>query len=152
MANMVRWKGIIPPPRRLRKWTYPTSPAVPTSLADLDNITYSGGIQTTDDTTTTALLFSLPANSAGLVEATVFARQTDGSETAGYLLSGLCRRGYGDCEMVGDPLIFTQEEDEAWVVTMDAEGAFIRIRVTGEIGTTIEWYTIMRTSSGKWSV
>jgi hypothetical protein len=151
MANMVRWKGIIPPPHRVRKWTYPVSPVAPSSPANLDFVTYSGGIQTTDATTTTSLAFEPPVASAGMVEATIFARKSDGTEVAGYLLSGLYRRTYGSCEMVGDPLIFTQEEDNSWVVTMDADAHLIRIRVTGEVGTTIEWYTIMRTSSGKWS-
>lgn len=151
MANMVRWKGIIPPPRRLRKWTYPVSPESPTSEVDLDFVTYSGGIRTTDATTTTSLAFEPPVGSAGMVEATVFARKSDGSEVAGYLVSGLFRRTYGSCEMVGDPLTFTQEEDSTWAVTMDADAHLIRIRVTGEVGTTIEWYTIMRTSSGRWS-
>lgn len=151
MANMVRWKGIIPPPSRLRKWTYPISPESPDPGANLQFVTYSGGVRTTDATPTTSLAFEPPVGSAGMVEATVFARKSDGSEVAGYLVSGLFRRTYGSCEMAGDPLVITQEEDNSWAVTIDADAHLIRIRVTGEVDTTIEWYTIMRTSSGKWN-
>jgi hypothetical protein len=81
-----------------------------------------------------------------MVEASVAALRDDGSQGAGYLISGCFRKdGAANPAVVGTINHHTTEEDVAgWDAVMSVSGANVRIVVTGEAAKNINWVATWR--------
>lgn len=98
-------------------------------------------VQTLDATEATLLTVTLLEGNTYLIEVVVTATQSDESASAVYkLITGAKRTTAGSAALFGSVVsIITSEEEPSWDCTFDASGNDIRVRVTGEGGTTIEW-------------
>ena len=100
-------------------------------------------VTTTDATTTTLLSWEIPDNSSAYVEASIVGKDSSGN-TASRKVSACVKRVSGTASMVGTvQLIVPLIADAALltvVMTMDVSSPVVRVRVTGIISTTIEWF------------
>lgn len=100
----------------------------------------SAEVQTTDATVTTLDSITLLDENGYLVTAKVVARQSDGTTGIYHLTVGAKRVSAGSAVLVGTPVSLNTAEDEAsWDCTFTVSGNDLRLSVTGEAATTIEW-------------
>lgn len=85
--------------------------------------------------------FTLPDNSAATLEAEVLAMESDGSDRNLYHDKGLFYRDGGGATQQGSTanLITPIESDANWAADLDADTNDIRVLITGEAATTINW-------------
>jgi hypothetical protein len=104
----------------------------------------SASVNTTDDTATTLLTITLGTGEANVATAYVKAQRTGGSagsagDAAGYVLHVTAQNLAGTAEIIGQAAALTAEDVAGYNATFDADGATIRIRVTGVTDTNITW-------------
>lgn len=86
----------------------------------------------------------MPANSAWDVEVVVLGLASDGS-IGGYRRIARLRRGAGVSVLMGVSTPVPDDEDfPAWDVTLAASGNGARLRVTGDVGSTVKWSALVR--------
>lgn len=104
--------------------------------------------QTTNATTQTIATIATTSNNTYLVDMIIVARRSDaGSESAGYSVKATYRNVSTTLTRVGTDDVLSQEDTNQWKVETDASSEDIRVRVTGQIGKTIEWKCVYRTVS-----
>lgn len=100
-------------------------------------------VQTTDATVTTLGTVQLPAGSVGFAKSTIVAREASVGTSSGWQIAGAAKHLAGNAAIIGSiqSLVAVQQDVLAatWVATLDAAGNDVRIRITGQIGTTIDW-------------
>lgn len=104
--------------------------------------TFSGSVTTTDATQTTVATLSPTDNAVVMVRAVVAARQSGGSNGAGYELIGTFRRAGATTTQIGVTNTLIAQEDAgaaSWDVAFTISGADIRVGATGVAATTINW-------------
>lgn len=108
--------------------------------------TLHGAIQTTDATVTTLASLTLSEGKAYQVEARVTAREGDITWVNTYIRRALVyRQTAGSASQQGSTIdVYTEEGNAAWNVTIDTNSNDVRLRITGEAATTIEWRGVMR--------
>jgi hypothetical protein len=122
------------------------------AVGDAQTHTFLTRRTTTDATPVQMLLdgsstaVTMPDNTLWMVEASVAALRDDGSQGAGYLISGCFRKdGAANPAVVGTINHHTTEEDVAgWDAVMSVSGANVRIVVTGEAAKNINWVATWR--------
>jgi hypothetical protein len=114
----------------------------PTDKGKLDGYgaSLTGTVQTADATQTAVASHTPDDNTAVTVHAIVTGRKADGSEAAGYTITGTFRRTGGVTTQVGSTTILAQAEDDpAWDCTFTLSGAAINVAVMGKAATVIDW-------------
>lgn len=99
-------------------------------------------VQTVDATANVALdTLTLLDENTYLIKAKVVAVQSDGSTSAVYeITTGVKRTGGGGATLFGSVVsLITSEQEATWDCTFTVTGNDVRVAVTGEGGTTIEW-------------
>lgn len=100
-------------------------------------------MQTTDATGTTLGTFQLPVGSVGFAKATIVARESSAGTSSGWQIAGAAKHLAGNAAIIGSvqSLVAVQQDLLAatWIATLDAAGNDIRIRITGQAATTIDW-------------
>lgn len=106
---------------------------------------------TTNGTQTTLGSYTLSDNAAYMIEASMSARQTGGAIPVGGAAAvyvrraGVYRDGGGVATLIGAvEASFDREITAAWDATIDVSGNDVRLRVTGNVGDTIDWAGILR--------
>jgi hypothetical protein len=100
----------------------------------------TGFVQTADGTQTTVASHTPDDVTAVTVHAIVTGRKADGSEAAGYTITGTFRRTGSVTAQVGSTTVLAQAEDDpAWDCTFTLSGAAITVAVTGKAATTVDW-------------
>ena len=100
----------------------------------------SSELQTTDATVDTLISVTLLEGNVYLIEAWVTAIQADETSAVYKIITGAKRTTAGSAVLFGSVIsIITSEEEASWDCTFDASGNDIRVRVTGEAATTINW-------------
>jgi len=104
-----------------------------------------GTLQTTNNTTTTLLAYTLQTGSTYSIKATIKAREVSGADRALYVKQGLFYREGGGAVQQGttQDVISDIESNSAWDSTFDVSGNDVRVRVTGAASTTINWHVIL---------
>ena len=101
----------------------------------LDNVK----AQTTDATPTTIYSYTLAANEAAQVNATILGRSTNGDPNA-YVRVATFRHNAGVAALVGSvTAVHTAEHTGGWDATLDVSGDNFRVRVSGAAGQTVDW-------------
>ncbi len=101
-------------------------------------------VQTTDATVTTVDSFTLADNNTYLVKASV-AGFEDGASYAGYEIIATVRRDGGGATILGGVTsVHTTETVGAWDATFTVNSNDVRVSVTGEAATVIEWSCTMQ--------
>lgn len=106
----------------------------------IDCVKWVKGAETTTDATVTTLASIAPGNSkAGRVAVVVTAKS--GTTTNIYSIQQSFETdGSGNVTLRGSLTVVSEDEDDAdWSVTLDASTTSLRVRVTGEAATTIDW-------------
>ena len=98
---------------------------------------------TTNDTVTDLWTYTMADNSRIIVEATVLAMETDGTNGNGYKVRGLFKReAAGVATQQGSTIaVWTEEEDAAWACALAVDGGNV-VSVTGTGGaatTNVTW-------------
>ncbi len=107
---------------------------------------FNGVATTTDATVTTLASFTLTANGSYHVYGTVLTRNTStGVMGSSQILYGSFKRVAGTTTSVSLPaIVLAANEVGAWAaatpVVIDNSGDVIRIRATGIVATTIDWF------------
>ena len=98
-------------------------------------------VSTTDATVTTIATIPMPDDAASLLETSVTAFRTNGTDQAAYRNVSLSsRRSGGDCEIEGnDPVATPIESDGTWIISFAVSGTNILVRVKGASGKDINW-------------
>ena len=99
-------------------------------------------VQTTDATVTTDGTYTLADQKVAHVTAKVVALKSDASTGGTWVLEAAFRRNGAGVSQIGTTTLLTATKDVAaatWSATIDASGTDIRIRVTGQAATTINW-------------
>lgn len=100
---------------------------------------------TTDDTVTTVGSVSLADTSVYYIEATILARETDGSNRNLYHLEGLFyREGGGATQQDATTTITEIESAAAWDCVFDVNVNDVRVRCTGAVGDNVNWMTALK--------
>lgn len=105
-----------------------------------------GTVQTTDATVTTVASFTTATGAAYLGKVMVVAQQTNVSNA--YELTFRFENVGGTVNIGLVQTDYTSEDDADWDVTIDASGTSLRVRVTGEAATTIDWTAVLRVMTG----
>lgn len=110
--------------------------------------TLRAAIQTTDSTVTTLANLTLSEGKSYHVEARVIAREGDIVNTSAYIRRALVSRATGGSAVLQgtDVDVWTLESSSAaaWDIELDVNSNDVRLRVTGDASTTIEWKCIIR--------
>lgn len=107
-------------------------------------------VQSTTDaaTTTTIGSFTVPSNGSYHIEARVTGRNTANGDTVSAVVAGRFKRVSGTLSIIGTILSISALGGDAGlttcVVSIDTNSDDIRVRATGVIATTIEWFTDMQ--------
>lgn len=102
--------------------------------------TEPGAVQTTDATPAVIWSLTLADNTAYWVDALVVARGTAASQNGYQRRCVVSRRGAGAAlGGAGSVSIWTDEDDLDWDVEFVVSGNDLRLQVTGEAATTIDW-------------
>lgn len=101
-------------------------------------------IETTDATQSTIVEALIPQDACGQIDVRVMAyRPSDGVSKSWLLEIGVKRFSTGDAVLLGPVVqVVTPHSDTAaalWAATVDVSGPNMRIRVTGDLTSTIEW-------------
>jgi len=110
---------------------------------NLDNLLgrVKARLVTTDGNAATLATIAIPTNESMFITAMVCARK-DGSNANAYELKVLAENSSGTAS-VRIISKLTDEDVAAYDATIDTDGAGnIRIRVTGETATNVEWYCV----------
>ena len=102
--------------------------------------------QTTDATVTSLGTATLTVSRSYQLEAIILAEQSDESQTNTWKLRATLRRkAAGAAELIGTFVVeYSELEDVVWVAIIDVSSNDVRIRVTGEGSTTINWKSYFR--------
>lgn len=111
------------------------------------NDSASATVQTTDATVTTLLATTPDDGVAIICECRITGRKNDGTESAGYTVTGAFRRAGATTTTVGTAVTATHEDVAGWDAILDSSGTDVRVRVTGVAATTIDWAAYCRTMS-----
>lgn len=107
-------------------------------------------VTTTDATVTTILSWTIPDGSSAYVEATIIGRDSSGNTTI-KKIAACVKRNSGNASMVSSvQIIVPLVADVALltvVATLDVSSPSVRVRVTGVIATTIEWFCELKVIS-----
>jgi hypothetical protein len=101
-----------------------------------------GTVQTTDATQTNVLTYALLDASVYSITAYVTARDSSGN--CKMFHRAICaKRSGGGATLVGNVMSLVADQGEAastaWACTVDVSGNDVRVRVTGQAATTIDW-------------
>jgi hypothetical protein len=99
-------------------------------------------LNTTDGTVTTLASFQPVNYETFYIIARVVGHRADGTEGAcAYSLAATFKRTTGGVTaIVGSCTVMSAHETVAgWDATIDTDGAYVRVRVTGAVGTTLHW-------------
>jgi hypothetical protein len=98
-------------------------------------------LTTTDATVTTAYTFAIPNNSAASFDVDVVAYTLSNGTSAVYNIKGGAKRfGGGNAALIGAPVVTTFEDNAAYDALMDISTTNVVIKVTGVVGTDVEWF------------
>ena len=103
----------------------------------------TGNVTTTDATQTTLATYTIANGSSVSAEADVIGKDGSGNTVVAKQLAA-AKQPSGTASIVGSVVnLVTTITDAALIgasVTIDASGATVRVRVTGKLATTIEWF------------
>jgi hypothetical protein len=117
----------------------------PTRATDLASVLGVGGTpasaSTTGATETTCGSYTLPTNTAVLIELTVRANRTDRTAGAMWGVRAHAINAAGTVTISGGDIAVDGPIGSAvtWSVTLDVSGTAVRLRVTGEAATDLTW-------------
>ena len=122
------------------------SSADKTKLDDLWNVVGTDKVTTTDATQTTCQTIPCPISRTFHLTVDVAAHRSTGASGAGYTICATYRTdGSSVPTLVGSVTALVTHEDVAnWDATLDINANTIRVRVTGEGGSSIDWTSISR--------
>lgn len=101
----------------------------------------SGAAATTDATVTTIVSRAAHADCVGSMTVRAEARQPSDGDAKTWLFAVSYRRSSGDVTILGQTVQFHETIGAAlWDCVADADGGNVRIRVTGQASTAIEWH------------
>jgi hypothetical protein len=129
------------------QWEGATTAVVDAKIDPRDNQVVTDWIRqyvVTTNATVTVVNPSMTLNDASvyLVEARVVGVQSDGTNRAGYYLTGVFyRTAAGNATAEGAvTVLHTAESNAAWNATINVASTNVRVVVTGAAATTIKWY------------
>jgi hypothetical protein len=99
-------------------------------------------VQTTDATVTNIFTTTIPSDSVLRITAMVLAHQTSDGDTATLSRSATFKSNSGTVAQVGttsDLGVHADAGGSTWAVTIDVSSNTVRVRVTGQAATTIDW-------------
>lgn len=101
----------------------------------------STGTATADATQTTCGSYTVPNNASVFIELTVHANRTDRTAGAGWKVRAHAINDAGTVTISGGDIAVDGPVGSAvtWSVTLDVSGTAVRLRVTGEAATDIDW-------------
>lgn len=106
------------------------------------SISMTGIMQTADGSTTNMQYFTLPDNCAAHVFVAAVGKNSDASDRAIYTREALLYRDGGAATLQGSVTTLGSdiESEAAWGgISIDASSNSVRVRVTGDTATTIDW-------------
>lgn len=99
-------------------------------------------VTTSDATVTTLATIAIPADEAMALDVLVSVRK-DGTTANLYRLVAMAENNAGTAAVrISEKT--TDEDDADWDVTLDASSGNVRVRVTGEAATSLEWYCVVQ--------
>lgn len=99
-------------------------------------------VTTSDATVTTLATIAIPTNEAMALDVLVSVRK-DGTTANLYRIVGMAENNAGTAAVrISEKT--SDEDDTDWDVTLDASGGNVRVRVTGESTTNLEWYSVVQ--------
>lgn len=103
-------------------------------------------VQTTDASTATALSFTLPDNSILMIEAIVCAK-SGSTHKLWRVTAGVRRTSGGSATLIGASTDMISPLGDVgaatWAAAVDVNGNDARVRVTGALITTVDWFTVL---------
>lgn len=118
-------------------------------LINVDSLEASGE-KTTDATQTTILSWTPADDSVEHLDIQIVGLSQNASKVGGYHLSATVKRTDGTTTVPSVTVLHTYETNGAWDATVDASSPQVRVRVTGEAATNIEWSVIVRRRRQTW--
>lgn len=97
--------------------------------------------QTTDATESNCGVFSTATDYIYYVDSIVTATVDGGGNAATYFARAAFKNDSGTLSQIGLTTVTSKEDAAGWDVDIDASGTDIRVRVTGQSSTTINWRT-----------
>lgn len=117
-------------------------------------LVYQNRVATTDATVTTLHTFTIAASTTYYLEVVVVARRTGGASGAAedgavYKIRAGVKNVAGTATLIGGaPTVqYANEDQAAWVATIDVTGATARVRVTGAASNNVTWHMTARVYS-----